>query len=339
MRILPQPRFKAVNLLVKFLSKLERSSADPADIYFCYRLLLGRAPETSGWQDWIQRARQGLSRESLVDAVLSSRECVHRHHPKMKPQCIQTEDFTIYVDPNDLDIGQPIAKQRMYEPHITTTLKELLKGDDVFVDLGANMGWFTLMAASMLHQGKVIAVEPNSRNVQLLYRSVIANQFRNVTIFPYAVTDTTALLQLDYAVSNGYVSSLEGSMTSDEYEYVQGVRLDDLLEEEPKIDVIKMDIEGHEPRALQGMRAVIQQHRPILLSEFSPADLRKSSGQSGESYLQYLVGSEYTLAVIEEDGNERNFAQPSEILAYWEASNQKHGTEESIHLDFVARPL
>ena len=339
MRILPRLRFEIVKGLAALLAKLETPQADPADIYFCYRLLLGRRPEAAGWQDWCQRVRQGLGREMLVAAVLSSRECLNRHRASNQPLCVETESFRIYVNPHDLDIGRPIAQARSYEPHVTAVIKSLLKPADVFVDLGANMGWFTLTAAAIVRPGKVLAVEPNPHNVQLLYRSLIANQFEHVTVLPYAVTDAAALLQLDYAVSNGYVTAIAGNATSDEYAYVQGVKLDDLLRDEPKITLIKMDIEGHERIALRGMQGILKKHRPILITEFSPHDLSKDSPQAAAEYLGEIRQSGYALAVIEENGAIREFAAETGVLEYWRAACQRQPGREGFHLDLLARPV
>lgn len=200
------------------------------------------------------------------------------------------------------------------------------------------MGWFTLVAASILRQeGKVFAIEPNYNNLQLLYRSIIANGLQNVIVYPYAVTETNHVLQLNSARSNGFVSQVGdvGNSTT----YVQGVSLDNLLKDERKIDFIKIDIEGHEPIALKGMQGIIRKHRPLIITEFQPKLIKAYSGLEPTDYLKALMALDYRLSVIQENGSEVSLSSETETLLYWQDHNQELGTGDVTHLDLVARPI
>jgi FkbM family methyltransferase len=174
-------------------------------------------------------------------------------------------------------------------------------------------------------------------NVQLIYQSLIQNKLRNVFVFPYAATDRSSVLQLNYVRSNAYVMAV--SDASDAHRYVQGVRLDDVLEQEPRIDVVKIDIEGHEPLALKGMEGLIQKHHPLLVSEFHPKALREYFNLDPSSYLQSILDFGYRLSVIDPHGQELTFAESNEILEYWRSHNERAGTTDELHLDILARPL
>lgn len=330
----PKSWFSISNYLVKALSKIQTDAADSIDIYFCYRLLLGRKAESEGWQHWFDRVALGLTTRQLVKAFLTSREFRQKEETQSYTP-VRLDDFVIYVDPDDRPIAESITCHKTYEPHVTAVLRKELQPEHVFLDIGCSIGWFTLLAASIVKSGKVIGIEPNHGNLQGLYRSLADNQFKNVIIFPYAATDRHTLLQLSSHAAYGFVHAPEG--TSDDY--VQGVTIDELLWSEPRIDIIKIDIEGHEPIALQGMQETINKYRPLVISEFHPKCIKTVTGCEPAEYLNMLIKMDYRLSVIEEDGNEVAMSQASEIIAYWQRRNEMRGTSDTLHLDLTARPL
>lgn len=200
-----QVRLTLINLLTRLLSRLSRPQADPADIYYAYRLLLGRAPTAADWEIWRRDIQPGMSKNALAETFLNSAE--FRAHHEIQPQLVPTpHGFDIWVDTHDELIGQPIIATQAYEPHVTAILRRELRPDSVLVDIGANMGWFTLLSASLTPHGKVIAIEPNWANVQLVYRSLLQNEFRHVTLYPCAITANPTILELQHTRSNGRVA-------------------------------------------------------------------------------------------------------------------------------------
>ena len=157
--------------------------------------------------------------------------------------------FEMYVDLRDGGVSAEIRNTRNYEPHVTATLRRELAADSVFVDVGANIGWYALVAATSAPGVKVIAVEPNPHNVQLIFRNLTANRLENVRVHACAATDRRRLLQLRYDAGYGFVHSPEEAI---EEPFVQGVPLDELLAAEARVDLVKMDVEGHEPVVLAG---------------------------------------------------------------------------------------
>lgn len=329
-------RFALIGLFTRLLSHLNTAHADPADVYYAFRLLLGHTPSATDWRSWLHdiQTNPGLLKNTLAEIFLNSPE--FRAQREIQPHCVSTPyQFDIFVDAGDELIGQPIIAAHTYEPHVTAMLQRELHADSVFVDIGANMGWFTLLAARLTPQGKVISIEPNWANVQLVYHSLLHNQFRHVTLYPCAVTATPAILELHHTHSNGRVAA---PTAADHWaEYSQGIRLDDLLAAEPKIDVIKMDIEGHEPIALAGMESILRQHRPILLTEFHPYAIQTNANASPTQYLDDLMGLGYQLAIIEPAGQSRPLPDAASIMAYWRDINHQRGTGEATHLDLIAR--
>jgi FkbM family methyltransferase len=137
----------------------------------------------------------------------------------------------------------------------------------VVYDLGANVGFYTLLFSRLVaRQGVVHAFEPLDRNLQLLNRHVALNGCTNVRIHPVAVGQTTRSAAFDptagpsmaRVVDNFTPSTITVSMVSlDDFVYMDG--------HEPP-DVVKIDIEGGEADALAGMRRVLADKRPMLLT-------------------------------------------------------------------------
>ena len=114
----------------------------------------------------------------------------------------------------------------------------------------------------------MIAVEPNPDNLQLLYRGIVHNGFGNVEVLPHAASNRRSVFSLTGGTSNTH---LIGPRAPEEGgHFVQSVVLDDALGDLPRLDFVKMDIEGHEPQALEGFSRLIGRHRPVLLVEFNP---------------------------------------------------------------------
>lgn len=327
-------RFAAIRLWVWLLRLISTDKADPADLYFSYRLLLDREPDPAGWQHHLKFIAPGRSRRTLVESFLNSTEFQSaRERSTFAP--VETERFTIWVDTEDPLVAPGIMADREYETHVTAVLERELQSDSVFVDIGANMGWFTLLAAGIARQ--VIAIEPNPLNVQLLYHSLLTNRFDNVWVLPCAVSDRPALLSLNFLRSNGFVSAVgeaSGATT-----IVQGQPLDALLKDVEQVDVIKMDIEGHEPIALRGMADTLARCRPVLVFEFHPAAIRDNTGSDPAAFLDSLSDLGYRLSVIHHDGAETPALDKTGIMAEWEDLNRRTGAGGSAHLDLIGRRI
>lgn len=325
--------FYFIKFWVTVLRAISSESADPADVYFGYRLLLGREPEPEGWHNLLEFVRGNRSRKGVRDIFLNSKEFQEKHG-RTTYASVQTGPFTMWLDTEDPHISPGIMGGQTYEPHVTGALKRELKSGDVFVDIGANMGWFTLTAAGIA--SRVIAIEPNFSNTQLIYRSLLDNGFDNVEVLPYAVSDRPAFLELQFVHSNGHVSAVDeagGSST-----IVEARSLDDLLENIDRLDVIKMDIEGYEPIALRGMAATLARFRPVMLVEFHPVAIRTQAGLEPEALLDALQKLGYRMAVIRHDGQESVPMNTAGIMTEWERINDEMKMNGNMHLDLVGRP-
>jgi FkbM family methyltransferase len=167
--------------------------------------------------------------------------------------------------------GFPGRAVGMIEPEVQSTLDDLITPGDAFYDLGANVGFFTLLGARLVGpSGHVIAVEPQPAAVEGLRHNVELNGFRNVTVIEAAVSDVPG--QSEFHVSGegilewGALGPGSGGVPTFE---VRVTTVDALLSAEslPPPSVVKLDVEGAEAGALRGMTETLTQHRPRLICE------------------------------------------------------------------------
>ena len=161
-----------------------------------------------------------------------------------------------------------------YESHNTQYIQEILKKGDVFFDVGANIGYLTMVAAkSVGTEGKVISFEPDPRNHALLTSNIKNNGLENVKIKQLAISDTIG--ELTFAVfAYSLVSRIADDTVPDDASLitVKATTLDEMVYSDglPKPNVIKVDVEGHEQAVLLGAERLIADARPIILIELWP---------------------------------------------------------------------
>ncbi len=339
-RAVPLPVRKVVRRFINAARReldIDWHLATEKDVDNCFRLLLNREPAAGEWETFAALTKEGgVSVEHLVGLFLSLPEFrdiqVRQHAARTKLALIELADFKIYVSTQDPLIGRSIVETKRYEPDVTAVLTRILKPGMVFVDIGANIGYLSFVAARAIgNQGKVFSFEPNQFNCNLLEMSARINGFENVIIYPFAVADTNRSVIYDDQMGNGTISDFDA-----ERAFVAGrtiaraVSLDYILRDEVAIDVIKLDIEGAEYFALQGARELLAKRRPVIVSEFSPPQLKSVSGVSGKEYLIKISESGYQLSVIEPDGSLMTCNADEMLLCYT--------ARGASHINIVALP-
>ena len=203
-------------------------------------------------------------------------------------------------------VGRKIAL-RMFEKKESRFFLKTIKEGAICLDIGANVGYFTNLFASRVgEKGRVIAVEPVSRNVLLIQlASNINNADAVVKVISAAVSDTDSSLSLSQIDDSSYASiSVAGKKEAGQ---VQAITLDALCKglELPRIDILKMDIEGFEYRALQGMQKILSDRvvRPKLMMIELYSDHLQKFGSSISQICDYLNHFGYEPHVLDNSGN------------------------------------
>jgi len=149
-----------------------------------------------------------------------------------------------------------------YELKMQQQMEALVRPGSVFCDIGAQAGFYTLLASRLTgEKGRVFAFEPSPRNIHNLRRHLEINWIENVTLFEAAVSDRPGEAWFDLGNN-----SSTGSLSDSGSLCVPLVSLDHLLEEGQILppDFLKMDVEGAELQVLKGARKTLTTARPTL---------------------------------------------------------------------------
>jgi FkbM family methyltransferase len=215
------------------------------------------------------------------------------------------EGIEVAVDHVDPSTSQ-LIERGVYESHVVRFLQQHLHIGTVFVDVGANIGFYSMLAARRVGSGgRVLSFEPNSENCRLILLGADKNGFDNIQLFPLAAgRETGHVCFSTHFGSNGGVNTREPTVAllSPNTLVVPSIRLDDIVD--TKIDVLKMDVEGAEGMVVQGATGLIEKHRPIITSEFSLEMLRRVSGVSGLEYLKFFTDRGYCTYLLERGTDE-----------------------------------
>ena len=161
-----------------------------------------------------------------------------------------------------------------YEPELQAALRELIQPGAVIYDVGANIGYVSLLLAKAAGQtGKVYAFEALPENAERWRKNIGLNGMEErLDLFEGAVTQATGPVRFLVHASGGMGKAAGSAGRQDQYPSevsVPGISLDDFVfgQGNPPPQVVKMDIEGGEVLALPGMRRVLAEARPLMLME------------------------------------------------------------------------
>ncbi len=221
---------------------------------------------------------------------------------------IELDGHRLIVDPRD-SLG--LFGGKRFDPDEIDAVRRALKPGDVAVDVGANIGVYTLeMARAVGTQGRVWAFEPDPANAVLLEKNVMRNGYRNVTVIRAAVADFSGRSTIARHADNAGMHKLSETGDVD----VEVVRLDDLVQ--PPVKFLKIDVEGAEAAVLRGAhRTIAQSPHLSALVEYNPSGLR-AFGSNLEELVDSLSGLSFSI-VGQNDGSplERLAAMPDGAYA------------------------
>ena len=188
-----------------------------------------------------------------------------------------------FIDTEDRVMAPQLVVYRQWERPLSAWIAEVCTPDTVFVDVGANIGYFTCLAASRIGRGgrgQVHAFEPNPRLADLLRRNLQINwSMAPVTFHQCAVADKAGTAHLyvpEGAAANGTLSPPRPKLAGTGIT-VDAARLDDLIAPDVVVDLLKIDVEGHEFGVLRGAQAVLARSPDIrIVMEWSPLQMRKA---------------------------------------------------------------
>jgi len=211
------------------------------------------------------------------------------------------EGFLLRVD-GDSQTGRIAYATGSYEPRTTAVMKALLHRGDTVIDVGANIGYFSIVAARAVGPtGRVVAFEPVPAVRQALIANLTLNHLDHVTIRHEALSQNCGSVVFHLGPTRdtglGSLRALPGGHTLE----VEQARFDDIWDRESRISLVKIDVEGAELLALQGMIACLKRDRPNLILEVTDEYLR-GLGSSATALLEFLVSLSYNVFRLPESG-------------------------------------
>ncbi len=248
-------------------------------------------------------------------------------NPKSIPEFIITKKYNhkMFLDITD---SLKLSKNGDWERFAISLLEKEIKEGDTVLDLGANIGYYTLIMAKIVgDKGKVYAFEADPTNFNILKRNIEVNGYKNVILENKAVLDKNEIVNFYINKKNRAGNSLfqgkNSTYRADKYNKVEGIKLDDYFKSE-EIDFIKIDIEGSEFKAMKGMVNLLKRNDGIkVITEFYPM-LLIGVGENGnpEEYLNLLDKLNFKLYDIIEGSNDLILSTPQDILNKYGAKSE-----------------
>jgi FkbM family methyltransferase len=229
---------------------------------------------------------------------------------------VNAHGHKLFLDPGDMGMARAfLLSGGEWEETETRLFSSFVKKGMTVVDVGANVGYYTLLAARLVGEnGKVFAFEPGPDNLALLKQNVKENGYKNVVLVQKAVSDKTATARLliDRSSSGGH--SLSAFRDSADFVDVETVSLDEYFAgRSERIDVLKIDAEGAEMAILNGMHRLLERNPDVtLLTEFFPRAIR-AFGYPPEEYVRRLGAYGFEIYPIEEDRPELERLDPDRV--------------------------
>ncbi|ATL25029.1 FkbM family methyltransferase [Streptomyces formicae] len=199
------------------------------------------------------------------------------------PAHVDSDVGVLQIDGDDTIIRPELAETRRWEVDEDAAIRKTVTAGTTVLDIGAHIGYFSLLMSQLVQpHGRVIAIEADAWNHQMLVQNVLRNGASNVTPVFAAAGERpgVAFLRRDKDGNTGDHRVLEES--SDLGHPVPVIALDDILDDVHEIDFVKVDTQGGDHLAILGMQRTLRRCRPRMLVEFWPPGIRERGGDPVE---------------------------------------------------------
>jgi len=242
----------------------------------------------------------------------------------------------------DTHISRRIREEGVWEPYESTLVRDCLAPGSCFVDVGANIGYFTVLGASRVGEGgRVFAFEPEPRNFALLLENIALNQFSHrVAAVQAALADEAGQGQLHLHPNNlgdHRLHASGGERAAVAVPLVVGAEA--LGPDCPPLDLVKIDVQGAEALVVRGLLPVLRASGSSLriIVELTPFALREA-GSSGGELLELLAGLDLPFAIVDHVEH-RLVPVPLDDLLLWCSNVDDYPEDEGFMNIFVGRPV
>tara|TARA_B110000438_G_scaffold155886_1_gene149572 strand:+ start:1420 stop:2289 length:870 start_codon:yes stop_codon:yes gene_type:complete len=263
----------------------------------------------------------GFGKNPIIKKILKNLE------KSLKTEFSIIQGSKMYLDPGD---SLDLSINGVYGELDTKIIRDNIKEGDIVIDIGANIGYFTLIFAQLAGTtGKVFAFEPEPKNFELLQKNVKVNDYSNTINENYAVSDSNGNVSL-FLAKNGIVghriSNFDINLNSI---LVKKITLDDYftkLNLIDKINFVKIDVEGFEFGVLKGMTRIIEKSKNLkLFLEFNRVGI-EAAGFDPKEILDFLYKNNFKIYFLNYNENSIKEADKNQLLT------SKDNLNENINL-------
>jgi len=199
-----------------------------------------------------------------------------------------------------------MASTNYYGFGIKKLLIDFLKHGDVFVDVGANIGYLSLIGSSVVgDDGLVIAFEPDPRAILSFTDNIGLNKAKNIIVFENVCSDREGKISFKLASHLGWSTAAENTPSLDILSQIEAKQctLDSVFDRDifkgKTIRLIKIDTEGYEPYVLEGAKAIIEENETAFIIEVNHESLTNND-QSIRDIIKLFLGKNYFIYWIVE---------------------------------------
>ncbi|HZW57363.1 MAG TPA: FkbM family methyltransferase [Nitrososphaerales archaeon] len=205
------------------------------------------------------------------------------------PLVEETHGFKILIDPKDKGVSASISLFGAAEPCVTEVFRRITKKGMTVLDIGANIGWYTMLGSSLVGtNGKVIAVEPEPTNFEMLSKSVELNRIENVNLLNACVAQSAGKVKLFLSPSNRGGHSI--MYKTGRYVESEAITVDQIVAKFGSIDIVKIDAESAEPMILAGASRLLDEDLPLhIIMEYSPQAWKASGGTASKLFERFQI--------------------------------------------------
>jgi len=210
--------------------------------------------------------------------------------------------FRMYLDPTNLASRAIFISSHRHSGHLVRLFRLLVRRGDCVIDVGANLGYFTLLSSCLVgREGRVHAFEPSPQILRLLGKNLSLNGCTNVVVHKQAVSDRCCEVAFHTASSDelGLSSMRELGAHAGTETRVPAINIDSMVAEIPPVKLVKIDVEGAEFLVIRGMQDLMRRDAPYIILELIDVFLREM-GSDAHQVLELLREHDYTVYVIDE---------------------------------------
>ena len=260
----------------------------------------------------------GLGKNPVLRKIVKKTESV------LKSNSVFVHGNEMFLDKWD---ALDLSINGVYNDFDTKVVKEHIKLGDKVIDVGAHIGYFSLLFSKLVgEKGNVYSFEPEPKNIKLLKKNIAVNNIQNITLEPHPVSNINENCKLYVGqFTSGANRIYRPDRTMELYEKdtinIQTLVLDDYFSKlnlTNKIDFVKIDAEGSELRILQGMSKILRENKNLKIFIEFMRDTLEEAGSDPEELLNLLEREGFKIYYVDDHKNkvvvaDKNLLMTSDI--------------------------